>query len=149
VRLAITPATDLSLTLHKLVASVTFSDAESVLLVVLFIAAVIVALALLWRARWHSLPQYLGLALVAFALGGPALWPWYLAWGLVLLAVWIPAQGSRVVVAGVVAASFVVKPDGILLLSRGSSPIVAAFWVVVALLGWIAWRRRPRAEYAA
>jgi hypothetical protein len=92
------------------------------------------------------LPQYLGLALVAFAFGGPALWPWYLAWGLVALAASMPAQGSWVVVAGVVVGSFVVKPDGILLLSRGSSPFVAAFWVLVVVLGWAAWRRRADAE---
>lgn len=149
VRLAITPATDLSFTLHKLIASVSFGDAQSVLRVALVLATLLVALGLLWKARWHTLPQYLGLALVAFAFGGPALWPWYLAWGLVLLAAWGTVQRSVIVVAGVVISSFVVKPDGILLLSRGSSPIVAAFWVVVAVLAWVAWQRGHRAEHAA
>jgi hypothetical protein len=146
VRLAITPATDISFTIQKLLAdvgsSVTFSDVESVLRAVLFVATVMIGLLLLAKARWRTLPQYLGLTLVAFAFGGPALWPWYLAWGLALLAAWGPAQRSWVVVAGIVLASFVVRPDGILLLSRGSSPIVAAFWVVVAALAWVAWRRR-------
>jgi hypothetical protein len=149
VRLAITPATDLSFTIHKLLASVTFADAESVLRIALLLATVIIALVFLWKARWPTLPQYLGLTLLAFAFGGPALWPWYLAWGLVLLAAWMPAQGSLIVVAGLALASFVVKPDGILLLSRGSSPIVAAFWVLASVLGSVAWRRESRVQHRA
>lgn len=148
VRLAITPATDISFTIAKLLhdvgASVSFGDVEPVLRGLLVAASVIVALVLLAKTRWRTLIQYLGLTLIAFAIGGPALWPWYLAWGLVLLAAWRPAQRSRVTVALIVIASFVVRPDGILLLSRGSSPVIAAIWVAILIAALLFWRRRGR-----
>jgi alpha-1,6-mannosyltransferase len=144
VRLAITPATDISYTVAKVIGGTgTFSEVESVLRAILFGLSMIIGLVLVSKARWRTLAPYLGLTLVAFAFGGPALWPWYLAWGLVLLAAWRPAQRSWTLVTGIVLASFVVRPDGILLLSRGSSPIVAGFWVVIGILAWIRWRRRP------
>lgn len=150
VRLAITPATDISFTIAKLLtaagASVSFGDVEPVLRALLFAASVLVGLALLLRTRWSTLVPCLGLTLVAFAFGGPALWPWYLAWGLVLLAAWKVTQNSWVMVAAVVVASFLVKPDGILLLSRGSSPEVVVVWIAIAVLGALAWRRRGRID---
>lgn len=148
VRLAITPATDISFTIGKLLtaagASVTFGDVEPVLRALLFAGSVIIGLLLLLRTRWSTLVPCLGFALVAFAFGGPALWPWYLAWGLVLLAAWKTTQNSRLMVAAIVVASFLVKPDGILLLSRGSSPEVVVVWIAIAVLAVLAWRRRPR-----
>ena len=144
VRLAITPATDLSLTLAKLVSGLGFRDVEPVLRTLMVSATVIAGLALLGRTRWRTLIPCLGLALVVAAIGGPALWPWYLAWGLALLAAWRVTQNSRVAVIAIIVASFLVKPDGILLLSRGSSPVVAAVWLVLAAVGVVAWRRRAR-----
>jgi hypothetical protein len=145
VRLAITPATDISYTIAKIVGDAgAFGSLESVLRVVLFVASALVGLALLGRARWRTLAPCLGLTLAAFTLGGPALWPWYLAWGLVLLAAWPPAQGSPVLIAVIIVASFLVKPDGILLLSRGSSPVVAAIWLAIVVLAWFLWKRRGR-----
>lgn len=148
VRLAITPATDTSYTLAKLLhaagATVTFGDLEPVLRAILFTVLGVVALALLARTRWQTLVPCLGLTLAAFAVAGPALWPWYLSWGLVLLATWVPAQTSRVLPAAIVAGSFLVQPDGILLLSRGSSPEVAAVWVALVVLAVLVWRRRAR-----
>jgi alpha-1,6-mannosyltransferase len=148
VRLAITPATDISYTLAKLLhdagAAVSFGDVEPVLRGILLAVLAVVALALLARTRWQTLVPCLGLTLAAFAIAGPALWPWYLAWGLVLLATWAPAQRSRVVIAAVVVGSFLVQPDGILLLARGSSPVVVAVWLAIAALAWVAWRRRVR-----
>ena len=145
VRLAITLATDLSWTLASLLrdvgASVTFRGLESVLRVVAGAGSVIVALALLGRSERRSLPRYLGLALVAFALGGPAVWPWYLCWGLVLLAAWPGTQFSPVIVIATLIGSFLVKPDGILALPLDSSPIIAALWLAAAL-AWYAWTRR-------
>jgi hypothetical protein len=148
VRLAITPATDISYTIGKLLtaagASVSFGDVEPVLRALLFAVSVIIGLVLLLRTRWPTLVPCLGLTLIAFAFGGPALWPWYLAWGLVLLAAWRVTQDSRLMVIAIVAASLLVKPDGILLLSRGASPFVVAVWIAIAAIAWVAWRRRPR-----
>jgi hypothetical protein len=42
----------------------------------------------------------------------------------------------------IVVGSFLVQPDGILLLSRGSSPVIAAIWVAIVALTWFTWRRR-------
>jgi hypothetical protein len=148
VRLAITPATDISFTIAKVLtaagASVSFGDVEPVLRALLFALSVIIGVALLFRTRWSTLVPCLGFTLVAFAFGGPALWPWYLAWGLVLLAAWKLTQDSWVMVAAIVVASFLVKPGGILLLSRGSSPEVVAAWIALAVLGVVVWRRRSR-----
>lgn len=144
VRLAVTPATDISFTIAKLGSDLSFHDVEPVLRTLMLIATVLAVLALLGRTRWRTLIPCLGLALIAAAIGGPALWPWYLAWGLALLAAWKVTQNSRVVVIAIIVASFLVKPDGILLLSRGSSPVVAVIWVLIAAAGVLAWRRRTR-----
>ena len=148
VRLAITPATDLSWTLAALLrdlgAGVTFRALESVLRAVAFAATVLVALALLRKTATPTIPRYLGLALVAFALGGPAVWPWYLCWGLVLLAAWSPAQRSRAIVVAILLGSFVVKPNGILALPLRSSPVVAALWITAAALAGYTWMRKDR-----
>jgi len=144
VRLAITPATDLSFTIAKLLSGVSFTDVEPVLRALLVAATAIVGLVMVIRTRRHTLVKYLAVALVAAAIGGPALWPWYLAWGLPLLAAWRTSQRSWVLVAAIVVASFLVKPDGILLLSRGSSPVIAGLWVVTAGLAVLAWWRRAR-----
>jgi hypothetical protein len=115
-----------------------------VLRAVAFGASVIVGLALLLKARRETTARYLGAALVVFALCGPAVWPWYLSWGFVLLAASAPAQASRVTVGAVLIASFLVKPNGILALPLDSSPIVAAAWLLLAALAWYSWRRRAR-----
>jgi alpha-1,6-mannosyltransferase len=138
VRLAITPATDLSWTAASLLRdaglSVTFRGLESVLRVVAVAVVAVVALALLRKTATQTVPRYLGLALAGFALGGPAVWPWYLCWSLVLLAAWSTAQRSRAVIVAILIASFLVKPDGILALPLGSSPIVAPLWILAAAL---------------
>lgn len=148
VRLAITPATDISWTiapwLHGLGLTAGFRSVESVARVVAVITTTLVALALLRREQLQQTPRYLGLALLAFALGGPAVWPWYFSWGLVLLAAWRPAQTSRVLIGAVLLGSFLVKPNGIFILPLGSSPVVASLWIIAAALGLYGWRRAGR-----
>ena len=148
VRLAVTPATALAWTiasvLHGGVAA-NFKGIESVLRPVGFAISVLLALRLLERSRLQTVPRYLGLALIAFAFGGPAAWPWYFAWGLVLLAAASPTQASWLVAAALVAGAFLVKPDGILLLSRGSAPFVLGFYVVIGAVAWYTSRHRGRA----
>jgi alpha-1,6-mannosyltransferase len=152
VRLAITPATDISWMVARLLndagVAVSFRGLESVLRAVILGAGVILGLALLLKARRQSTARYLGVALVVFALAGPAVWPWYLSWGFVLLAAWAPAQGSRVTVGAVLIASFLVKPNGILALPLDSSPVVAAAWLLLAVVGWYSWRRRTQVDPA-
>jgi hypothetical protein len=153
VRLAITPATDISWTaaklLHDIGVAASFHALHSALRGVMFAASALVALALLWRARAGTLIPYLGLVLIGFAIAGPALWPWYLSWGLVLLAAWRPAQFSWIAPAALVVGSVLVRPGGILALPLGSSPVVACLWLALAILVLYRRRRRQRAEPAS
>ena len=83
-----------------------------------------------------------GIALLVLALMSPTFWPWYLTWGLVLLAA-TPAQRSR---ALMVAAGL-----GMCLVTPGGSPVLEArAWIisgplVLFGLGWVATRGRWRA----
>jgi hypothetical protein len=152
VRLAVTPATDISWTITHLLGdvgvSISFHTLHSLFRAVIFGVSVLVGLLLLWRARRSTLVEYLGLALVGFAIAGPALWPWYLSWGLVLLAAWVPAQRSWLVVAALVLGSVLVQPGGVLALPLGSSPVLAVFWLLTGLALSYRWRRRQRAPTA-
>ena len=85
VRLAITPATALGWTVAQVV-PVGARGLESALGVVAFGLSLVLGAVLLWRSRRESMVRNLGIALIAVAVCGPAAWPWYLTWGLVLLA---------------------------------------------------------------
>ena len=109
------------------------------------IAAVLTAVfvvAMLARARSGNLVRPLGLALLALALGGPAAWPWYFAWGLVLLAATTPFQLGRALPVVLVAGAFLVKANGILVLPLRSAPYVVALYLLIAAVAWYAWSRR-------
>jgi alpha-1,6-mannosyltransferase len=152
VRLAITPATDISWTavklLHDVGLSAHFHAVESVLRAVLFAASALAALVLLWRSRVASFVPYLGLALVGFAIAGPALWPWYLSWGVVLLAASYRGQSSWLLVASLAVGAVLVQPGGVLALPLDSSPVVACLWVALGILILYRARRRPRPDLA-
>jgi hypothetical protein len=94
---------------------------------------------LLWRVRVPKVAPYLGFLLLIAAAGGPAAWPWYFTWGLVLLAGCPGLQRSVALATGVIVGAFLIKPNGILVLPVQSSPAVLAAY---ALLGWVAWRSR-------
>jgi hypothetical protein len=153
VRLAITPATDISWTavklLHDAGASASFHAVNSVLRAVMFAASALATLVLLWRSRLTNFVFYLGLALIAFAIAGPALWPWYLSWGLVLLAVSPRGQASWLVVGTLVVGAILVKPGGILALPLGSSPVVTCLWLVLGIFLLYRERHRRRPNLAA
>ncbi len=109
-----------------------------------------VAVVLLWRVRIPKVAPYLGVLLLVAAAGGPAMWPWYFTWGLVLLAGCPGFQRSVALATGAALAVFLIKPSGILILPVESSPAVLAAY---ALLGWVAWRSyrnaaRPAAAHA-
>jgi preprotein translocase subunit SecG len=125
---------------------VSFHGIDSVLRIVIFAVGAMIAVLLLSRTRRQTLVPYLGLALIAFAVGGPALWPWYLSWGLVLVAAWEPTQRSWLVVAGLLVGAMMVKPGGILALPLGSSPVVTFLWLALGLLLGYRWRRRRRLD---
>jgi hypothetical protein len=146
VRLAITPATNvgwtLSSLLHDLGAGARFMQVESVTRVIAGAFAGLFALVMLYRCRRDNMVRVLGLALLALAFGGPAAWPWYFTWGLVLLAATTRFQRNRAVPVALVAGAFLVKANGILALPLRSAPIVLLGYVLIAAAGWYAWTRR-------
>ncbi len=145
VRLAITPGTNVGYTLagvlHAVGISVSSRGMESACGDVAFAAAVVIGLVALSRVRVGRLVGVLGLVLMAAAAGGPAAWPWYLTWGLALVAAARGAQRSRPLVAALVVSAFLVKPSGVLAVPLGASPVVLAVYLVIA---GVAWHRRPR-----
>ena len=88
---------------------------------------------LLCTVRRHEVVRSLGLALLLIVVGSPTVWPWYLMWGLVLLAA-TTAQRSKSLAAVAALAMLVVGPSG--------HPLLLGHWdVVVSLvtLGAVAW----------
>ena len=150
VRLAITPATGtawtLSSLLHDVGVSASFRHIESATRVLAAALAGLYAVTMLLRTRTDDLVRPLGLALIALALGGPAAWPWYFTWGLVLLAATASFQRSRTVPIALIVGAFLVKANGILVLPLRSAPYVVAVYLVVAAVGlWYLWNRRGSA----
>jgi hypothetical protein len=146
VRLSITPATGVAWTLSSLLrdagVGASFMHVESVTRVLAAAVTGAVAIVLLARTRRENMVRMLGIVLVALALGGPAAWPWYLTWGVVLLAATTPFQLSRAIPVALVAVAFLVKANGILVLPLGSAPIVVGVYVVIGCAAWYTWRRR-------
>lgn len=148
VQLAITPATAVGWTVAHLLngagIKLEHRHLEYTLSKVAFVLSALLALVLLWRARRENMVRYLGIVLIASAVGGPAAWPWYLTWGLTLLAACPELQRSRLTALAVAVSVFAVKPDGILALSLGTSPWFVCLYAAIAVGAWLAYRRRQR-----
>lgn len=142
VRLAITPATALGWTVAQIV-PVGARGLEAALGVAAFAGAALLAVVLLLRVRRHTMVRYLGIVLLAVALAGPAAWPWYLSWGLVLLAASPEAQAWRVLPVAIAAATLAVKADGILAFPLHTAPVFVVLYAAVALAVVVS-RRRPK-----
>ena len=131
VRLAITPATALGWTVAQVV-PVGARGLESALGVVAFGLSCVLGAVLLWRSRRGNMVRNLGIALIAVAVCGPAAWPWYLTWGLVLLAACPGIQQSRALALAVAASVLVVKADGILAFPLHTAPVFVVLYVAAA-----------------
>jgi hypothetical protein len=147
VHLAITPATALGWTAatlaHHAGIHVNTKHLESALALVALALVAALALERIRRVERSTLVRRLGVVLVAFAAGGPAAWPWYLAWGFVLLAACPPGRLALALPIVSIVGAFVVKPDGILALPIESSPATLAVFVAAGAVAW--WRTsRPR-----
>jgi alpha-1,6-mannosyltransferase len=93
---------------------------------------------LLWNAHRSNVVRFIGLALLLFALGSPTLWPWYLLWGLTLLAA-TTAQRSKLLAA--------VAGLAMLVVGAGGSPMLNGLAYVVTaplLLAGCVWFFRDR-----
>ncbi|MBV9805509.1 MAG: polyprenol phosphomannose-dependent alpha 1,6 mannosyltransferase MptB, partial [Solirubrobacterales bacterium] len=141
VRLAITPATALGWSAAQIL-PVGARGLESALGVVAFALAVALGVALLWRTRRDDVVQHLGIVMLAAAVCGPATWPWYLIWGLALLAVSPEGQASRVMALAMVLSPLVVKADGVLAFPLHTAPAFVVLYIAIAA---VALRRRPTA----
>ena len=144
VRLAITPATALGWTVAQVV-PVGARGLESALGVVAFGLSVVLGVVLLWRSRRENMVRNLGIALIAVAVCGPAAWPWYLTWGLVLLAACPGIQQSRALALAVLASALVVKADGVLAFPLHTAPVFVALYAGAGLV----WLTRTRLSVAS
>jgi hypothetical protein len=138
VHLAITPATGLGWTVAQVV-PVGARGLESAFGVVAFVTVIALAAVLLWRVRRPTMVHYLGIVLIAAAVLGPAAWPWYLTWGLALLAACPEVQDSRALPLAIMAAALVVKADGVLAFPLHTAPAFVVLYVAIAA---VAVRRR-------
>ncbi len=147
VHLAITPATALGYTTATLLrdagVAVGGHTLAAIFARVTFALTGVYAIWLLYRLRSPTLVRYLGVLLVAAAVFGPAAWPWYLCWGLVLLAACPKGPLWLAIPAVMVAGAVVVEPNGILLLSIGAAPFVLIAYAVIAICA-VAYVRRRR-----
>jgi hypothetical protein len=87
---------------------------------------------LLWRVDYERLVPYLGGLLLASILTGPASWPWYLAWGLVLIAVTPGWQLGALLPILIVAGSAVIGPGGTLSLPLSTAPYTVTAYLILA-----------------
>jgi alpha-1,6-mannosyltransferase len=157
VRLSITPATALGYTvahaLHHVSVSLNGKQFEATVSHVTFAITAAIGLLLLYRTRFENLVRQLGLLLVGIAVGGPAAWPWYFAWGLALLACWPSVQRSWWIPIAIVVPAFIIIPNGQLALTLSLSPyMLLLYLVLLAIAGRRWWSRRsamPRSRSGA
>ena len=148
VRLAITPATALGWTaasvLHDFGVPLSSRGFELTLSQITFALTAALVLVPLYRTRFENFVRLLGWTLLALALAGPAAWPWYFTWGLVLVAACPQTQSSWALAIAVAASVFVVKADGILALPIQTAPFVLIAYSLIAAALLYASRRRRR-----
>ncbi len=106
------------------------------------LAAVAGCIALLVTVDRHEVVRSLGIALVLIVIGSPTVWPWYLMWGLALLAA-STAQRSKALAATAALAMLLVGPGGSPRLLGNSYVLVSL--ASVAAIAWLVrgqrWRR--------
>jgi hypothetical protein len=145
VHLAITPATGLGWTVSSLLGDIGISSSahgiENGFGVVALAITAVTGLVLLYRVRIAKLVPYLGAFLLVAAAGGPAAWPWYFAWGLMLIAACRRPQRSLALALAISASVFLVKPNGILALPLDTAPVVVCVYALIGIAAWLGWRR--------
>jgi hypothetical protein len=147
VHLAITPVTAIGWSMAKALhlggVKVSATRLESVVGDLALLATAALGIVLLWRARSENFVFCLAVVLFAAAFAGPAAWPWYFCWGLVLYSCLAAAQKSRWLPIAVAASVLLVKPDGILVLPLQAAPGCLACYVALGLIATHRWRHRP------
>lgn len=148
VRLAITPATAVGVTVADLVRGLGGAlDARGLETAAVKATSLIVALFGAWllvQVRTDRLVRYLGGFLLAAAVFGPAAWPWYLIWGVALLAADPCAQRRGRLAGLIVVSALVIDPGGQVWIPRPDAPFVLALYALIAALAIHSLRRRRR-----
>ncbi len=146
VHLAITPATALGYTVASLLTdagvAVGGHTLAHIFAQIAFGLTAVYALWLLYRVRQQTLVRYLGVLLVVAAVFGPAAWPWYLIWGLPLLAACPKGPLFAVMPIVLVAGALVISPSGILLLPIQAAPEMVVVYLLAAAAAVVLVRRR-------
>lgn len=130
----LTPATALAETAAALSPGAASHEAAVVagLRVAAVAVAAVVASVAVWRCRQPVLVDCTASVLLAAAVLGPATWPWYLSWGILLLGATIRWQWSRSLVAASAVPCVLLAADGRILVPTSAAAWVAAGWVLVA-----------------
>jgi hypothetical protein len=143
IRVQITPTVALGTFVQSILHGVGLPVGHSVTITVVqdlcIVAAAAICVWLLVNVRRFGVVVVIGLALMAFVIASPTVWPWYWTWPIALLAgTWL--QRSRALAALAALAMLLVGAGGTPMLSGG------AYWVTVplglVLVGVIAWRAR-------
>jgi len=102
-----------------------------------FMAAAVFSLWLLWHSEQRGWVRSLGLSLILFVELGPVVQPWYLAWGIVVLAVSYKGREHFWLLLLSITGPFVGLPGGRQLLAGlvHSNPLLIA--IAVAILGGV------------
>ncbi len=108
-------------------------------------AAVAISIRLLLRSEEIGPLKAIGWTLVAFAVLGPVVQPWYLTWGFVFLAPVVEGTARRVLCICSAAACFLGLPGGVILLNElaVANPVLVAL-ASVALVALVAVLVTPR-----
>lgn len=96
---------------------------------------------LVCNAHKFDVVRLLGLALMLIVVGSPTVWPWYLMWGLTVLAA-TPLQRSKVLAAVAGLAMLAVGPGGAPMLSGHAYLVLAP--LLLAGVAWLIWDRHWR-----
>ena len=138
VRIALTPATAVGVSLadalHGLGISANSTSVEQAAVDAAFGLVGLLAVWICLRVSYDSLVPYLGALLLAAALGGPVAWPWYLIWGVTLLAAVPAAQRSRWAAVALVACPFQVMAGGEVASPLPQAPELLLLYVLVAVI---------------
>jgi len=97
---------------------------------------------LVGNAHRLDVVRLLGLALLLVVVGSPTLWPWYLMWGVAILA-GTPAQRSKALAAVAGLAMLAVGPGGAPMLGGDAYFVIAPLLLAASI--WLVWDRHWRA----
>ena len=104
----------------------------------------VVGVILCVRVSYQRLVRFAGVLLVLAAVFGPIAWPWYLAWGTILLAADRDAQRSIWLVLALLAPVFFVMPGGQVATPLPHAGQVFSLYLCVAAVALIVWLVRRR-----